>query len=131
MAAGKPAVKVVGAAEFRKAMRNMGADLKDLTAINRRAAETVAEAARDGAPVLTGALRGSVKSRATQKRGSVQAGSKGVVYAGPIHFGWPARNIKPQPFLYDALDDRRDAVVDAYEQHIEALVQKVARETPP
>ena len=131
MAAGKPAVRVEGAAEFRRAMKRMGADLSDLTAINKAAAQKVAETARDKVPVLSGALESSIKAGATRTRGSVRAGSRSVPYAGPIHFGWPARNISPQPFIYEALDERKRDVIDAYEQHIEALVEKVARETPP
>ncbi len=112
-------------------MKNMGADLSDLTAINKRGAQAVAETARDNAPVLSGTLRGSVKAGATRTRGTVRAGGKAIPYAGVIHFGWPAHNIKPQPFIYDAMDERRGDVIDQYERHIEALVEKVARETPP
>jgi hypothetical protein len=59
MAAGKPAarVQVRGAAEFRKAMKGMGADLKDLTAANKEAAKTVLEAAKENSPALSGQLR--------------------------------------------------------------------------
>jgi len=131
MAAGQPAIQVQGAKELRAALKRMGADLVDLTAINKAAAEKVAESARDIVPHLTGALGGTIKATATRTRGRVQAGSRPVPYAGPIHFGWPARNISPQPFLYEALDERRDEVVEAYEAHIEALVEKVGRETPP
>ena len=131
MAAGKPAVQVRGAAEFRRAMKNIGADLKDLTAINRQAAETVAESARDKVPKLTGALGSSIRAGATRTRGTVKAGARAIPYARVIHFGWPAHNISPQPFIYDALDDRTQEVIERYEAHIEALVEKVGRETPP
>lgn len=112
-------------------MKNMGADLSDLTAINRAAAETVADAARGKVPILTGRLRGSIRTGATRTTASVKAGNKGIPYAGPIHFGWPRHNIEPQPFLYDALDERKALVVERYEAYVEALVEKVGRETPP
>ena len=131
MAAGKPAVTVTGAREFRAAMTRMGADLKDMTAIHKRVAEIVADQSRHIVPYLGGALSGSIKSTATRTRGRVQAGSRSVPYAGPIHFGWPARNIKASPFLWDALEDKESEVVDKYEQFVEALVEKVGRETPP
>lgn len=129
--AGTPAVKVTGAKEFRAAMKRMDGDLSDLSAINKAAAETVAGDARGRAPVLSGTLAGSIRAGATRTRGYVKAGSKGIPYAGPIHFGWPRHNIEPQPFVYDALDDRRGEIIDRYEAHIEALVDKVERETPP
>jgi HK97 gp10 family phage protein len=129
--AGKPAVKVSGAREFRAAMKAMGADLGDLTAINRAAAQKVADTARSNAPVLTGRLAGSVRAGATRTRGTVKAGTNGIPYAGVIHFGWPGHGIEPQPFIYDALDERKGEVIEAYEAHIEALVEKVARDKPP
>jgi len=130
MAAPAARVQVTGAKELRKAMQRMGADVSDLTKINREAARTVLEAARGLVPVQTGRLRKSMKAGATRTRGTVSAGDRLVEYAGPIHFGWPARNIEPQPFIYDALDARKDEVVDKYEAHIEALVRKLDRETP-
>lgn len=127
-------VEVTGAVELRKALKRMGGDLKDLTKVNREAADKVAAEARPRAPRLTGALAASVKARATQKAGRVEAGSnrlgRPVVYAGPIHFGWFRRNIDPQPFIYDALDARRDEVVSRYQRRVDELVTRVGRETP-
>ena len=72
MAAGKPAarVQVKGAVEFRRAMRNMGADLKDLSRANKDAATTVLNAAKDNSPVLSGQLRASGRAKATRTSGS-------------------------------------------------------------
>jgi hypothetical protein len=111
-------------------MKRMGADLSDLTKINKQAAETVLDTARSLTPTRTGRLRKSLRAGATRTRGTVSAGGGLVEYAGPIHFGWPARNIEPNPFIYDALDARKGEVVDKYEAHIEALVRKLDRETP-
>lgn len=108
----------------------MGADLKDFTKVNREAAETVAKEGKGRAPRLTGRLAKSVRAGANQKAGYVMAGNRQVVYAGPIHFGWPRRNIRAQPFLYDALDARKDEVIRKYEQRVGDLVERVGRETP-
>ena len=86
--------------------------------------------AREIVPRLTGTLALSIRPTASQKEGAVLAGSRSVPYAGPIHFGWPSRNIEPDPFLYDALGDRRDQVIEVYEARVEALVRKLDRETP-
>jgi hypothetical protein len=123
-------IQVEGAAELQRAMKRMGADLKDLTKVNRAASDIVAQDARGGAPRLTGALSKTIKPGARKTAGYVQAGSRLVPYAGPIHFGWPRRNIEPQPFLYDALDRRADEVIDKYRDHIGDLVRKLDRETP-
>ena len=130
MAGKGPAVRVTGAKELRKALKNMGNDLSDLTALHRDLAEMVAQSARSKVPVRSGALSASIRGKGTKTRASVQAGSRMVPYAGPIHFGWPARNISPQPFLYDALDARKREVVSRYEDRVGDLVKKLDRETP-
>jgi hypothetical protein len=65
-----------------------------------------------------------VRAAGAQTRASVKAGFKRVPYAGVIHFGWPARGILPRPFLYDALDARRDEVMDAYTDGMADLIKK-------
>ena len=130
MAAGRPAVRVRGAAELRRALGNMEDGVKDLTRVQRDAADIVAQESRGLVPVGDGTLRGSIKSRASKTRSSVAAGRRSVVYAGVIHFGWPRHNIEPQPFLYEALDKRHDEVVKLYEDRVSALVRKLDRETP-
>ena len=131
MAKPQGGIEVEGAKEFRKAMKGFVSNLEDLTAIHKRAAEMVLREARTLVPVLSGDLKDTLAARGTTKKAYIKAGSRAVPYAGPIHFGWPARNIKPQPFIYEALDERKADVLNAYEAHIEALVLKVARETPP
>lgn len=131
--AGKPAarVQVKGAAEFRRAMKGMGADLSDLSRTHKDAAELVARAARQKVPIRSGKLAASIRSKATRTRAVVLAGSDAIPYAGVIHFGWPAHGISPNPFLYDAADDRTDEVIDLYNTRIEEMVRKVERTTPP
>lgn len=128
--AAAPHIEVTGAKELRRALKHMDADVRDLTRINKAAAEMVASAARERAPVRSGRLRKSISARATKTAGRVQAGSRLVVYAGPIHFGWHRRHIVPQPFIYDALDERRTEVVELYEKRVAELVLRVGRETP-
>jgi hypothetical protein len=127
---GQPAVQVKGAKELRRAMKHMDADLRDLRDVNLAAARIVAQRAEQTVPRRSGRLGGSVKPTASRSRGNVVAGSRLVPYAGPIHFGWRKRNIEPQPFLYDALDDRRTEVIDKYEAEIEGLVRRLDREAP-
>jgi hypothetical protein len=44
--------------------------------------------------------------------------------AGPIHFGWAARRIQPQPFIYEAVDRRRKEIRDRYEKLVDDLIKK-------
>jgi hypothetical protein len=65
-----------------------------------------------------------MRAAATMTSGKVRVGNAAVPYAGAIHFGWPARRIKPQPFIYDSLDGRRNAVAELYAERISGLVRK-------
>lgn len=130
MAGIRPRIEVVGAKQLRREMKQLGEDMAQLTEVNRQAAEPVASTARSLVPVLSGRLGNTIAVKATRTRALVQAGGRLVPYAGPIHFGWPAHNIAPQPFLYDALDKRADDVQRAYADHVERLVHKFDREAP-
>lgn len=94
----------------------------------REAAKIVADAAKARAPRRTGRLAGTIRAGANKKGAYVRAGRVGgsessqVLYAGPIHFGWRARNIRPNPFIYDAGDARIDAVKATYEKQINELI---------
>jgi len=96
----------------------------DMKATHKRAAAIVIAGAKRFVPVRTGRLAESIRDGSTQRMGRVRVGSASVPYAGPIHFGWPSRSIKPQPFIYDALDGRRDEVVRVYVQRIDSLTVK-------
>ena len=133
MTAGTTRLTVSGARELRSALREMGADLGDMKSINQKIADMVADEARSRVPMgPTGNLRGSIVGRGLKTRGYVKAGTTkrgNVPYAGPIHFGWPVRNISPQPFLYDALDSRGSEVFDMYAKRVGDLVQRVETDT--
>lgn len=123
--AGNKGVQIEGLRELTKALNQLGDDAKnDIKSVHADAAKDVKQAAARKAPVRSGRLRSSLRSSGTKRDGRVKAGSARVPYAGPIHFGWRKRNITPQPFLYDALDDRRDAVVKRYESEINKLIRK-------
>jgi hypothetical protein len=109
------AVEVVGLSKVLRQIKQIDPDLvAELKAANRDIADDVVTTARTLSPKETGTLAGSLRPGATNRTGLVRAGSRKVPWAGPIHFGWRARNIKPNPFLYDAFDERRDDVEDRY-----------------
>lgn len=133
---------VEGSEEFRRALKRLGNDAGDFLKVNREIARIVEAAARRRAPVRTGRLQRSITGKATKTKAYVQAGNNrkppkraktvgtAVPYAGPIHFGWPRRNIAPQPFLYSALDERRSEVIEVHKKRMDALIRRLDRETP-
>lgn len=128
---GRAGVEVEGGPELRRAFVKMGARADDLKDATRAATELVEREAESIVPRVTGALRDTIRSSVTARAGSVIAGGRSrVPYAPPIHFGWHARNIEPQPFMFDALDRRRDDVVDRYRAQVDTIVRRFDAEAP-
>lgn len=124
-------VEVEGGPQLRRAFRKLGDRADDLKPLHSDIADVVGDRADDLVPVLTGRLKRTRKDRATKTRASVEYGGAQIPpYAGPIHFGWRARNIEPQPFLYDALDDRRREVVERYLSGVDTMVRRFDVEAP-
>ena len=118
-------LKLTGLKEVRKTLKKYGDETKTaFKPANLAAAKVVIEAANYTIPVRTGTLKSTMRPIATNKSGKVRVGNAKVEYAGPIHFGWPARNIKPNPFIYEVLDGRRQEVYALYSQRISELIFK-------
>lgn len=116
---------ILGLREVQRDLRKLGDDTKtELKDTHKAAAEIVVLGAKRLVPYRTGRLADSIRALATNTSGKVRAGSASVPYAGPIHFGWPARRIAPQPFIYDAMDARVDEIRGLYDQRIEELIRK-------
>lgn len=124
-----PTVELVGAAELRLGLRRLGAEAAD-PAIARRGAELVAQAARDRAPVDTGALQATIGVEVALPSAQVVAGSPAVPYAGVHEYGWPERGIVGQHYLEGAADDQADDVTDLYADQVGGLVTDIERMTP-
>lgn len=113
-------------------------DVKELSAINKEAAGTVANAARLRAPVgkpgrkrgrgrpkSGGALKASIRAGATTKAGVIRAGSKRVPYANVQHWGWPRRGIRAKHFVSDAAIATESIWVKNYERKMNQVIKKV------
>lgn len=124
-------VEVRGLRELRRDFRKAGDDMSDLKDLHKYIADDVAGTAKTKVPVRSGRLRNSIRGSGTKTAARVRAGNNrksgptSVPYAAPIHFGWGRRGIKPQPFLYEALDDRRQEVIDRYNDEIDSIIRRV------
>ena len=118
-------VQVEGLRELRKALKTAQKGYEDVKAAGLEAAVPVEKQARVLVPKLTGALEGTIRSAGQASGAVVRAGFARVPYAGVIHFGWPGHNISPNPFLYDALDQRRSEVIKIYQERINTISKKV------
>jgi hypothetical protein len=120
----KPTITVTGQRQLKRSLKNIDGAMADLKLIHADAAKIVETRAETLAPRRSGKLAKSVRSSGTKSAGVVRSGSSSVEYAGPVHFGWPAKNIAPQPFLYDALDQRSDEVIAVYQRRVNAVIRR-------
>jgi hypothetical protein len=134
-------VRVEGGAKLRRELRAAAGDLDDLKDANAAAADYVAGIARSRAPVRTGALRATVRGNRAAGRATVSSGSATVLYAGPIHWGWPTRGvtktkgkngkrlrggpIRPNRFIWDTAQEYRDEWLPAYEQNVQSILDRI------
>ncbi len=120
-------VEIEGVTSLARAFRKAGDEDSRtlLLEANKEAAKSVEAAARPNVPVKTGRLANTLRSAGTAKGGVVLIGKAKVPYAGPIHFGWFRRHIRPALFLYDALDSRRDEVEEIYFRRLDELLARV------
>lgn len=126
------AIRVDGLRQFHRDLAKVSDALPArLKAAAREAAEGVAQTARTLVPVgrandprrgHPGLLRQTIRTGATNKSATIKAGTRRAPYAGLIHFGWYRRGIAPQPFMYSALDRRRDEVLTRFVEQVERLL---------
>ena len=121
-------VEIQGAAKLRRALKRAGVDMKELSAVNRRAAASVAAAAKPRTPVgpgKNGHLSATVRPGATQRAGIVRVGGKAKPYAGVVHYGWPARNIKANPWLIETAHDTENEWVELYMSELNRIIGRI------
>jgi hypothetical protein len=103
--AGFVSLRVEGLNAVTRELTALGVDIDDLKDAFADLANRGARIAADNAPVGSGRdphpgqLRGDIRGNRAKSKAVVTAGRVRVPYAGPINYGWPARNIEPSGFL--------------------------------
>jgi hypothetical protein len=121
----KPALQVQGAATLRRTLKAAGVGVQDLKVAHAEVAALVVRVAHPTAPRLTGALDRSTRSSGTQSAAIVRAGSARLVYGPPIHWGWPGRNIKAQPWIQDAAERSEPTWAGLYLHALDAIINTI------
>ena len=114
-------ITVSGDDTLRRTMAAAGDDLENLDQTGN--ARLVAARAQQGAPKLTGMLAASIVVKDVGK--GVAAVTSDLVYAPVIHYGWGARNITPQPFLTDALEESVNHIEEDSARQAQAILEHV------
>jgi hypothetical protein len=122
-----PVVRVEGGRKLRGALKAAeSALLDDLQALHSRIGQTVAPAAAANAPRRSGTLAGTVRTSGTKAGALIRAGYAAVPYAGPIHWGWPKRNIVAQPFLSEAAQATEPQWLADYLREVQGILGDAA-----
>lgn len=116
---GDVSVTVTGTAELASTLRRAARDLGDMTQANMAAAKVFVAVAQARAPRLTGALAAATQPAAEKDAaGFVNA----LPYFGPIHYGWPARNIEAQPYVDEAVEETEDQWLEVYNRAVAEII---------
>jgi hypothetical protein len=115
-------VEVDGLGRLRRELRKLPEQTSDLKDANARVSQLVAAEAAGRAPQRTGRLAGSVRGNRAVGRATVSAGGAALPYGGPVHYGWPAHGIEPQPFISEAAEDTEPVWLPIYESDVERIV---------
>lgn len=116
-------IKILGLKELQRSLKNFQKDVKNAPRqINAEAARLVRDTARQIVPRRSGRLARSITPGASGTKSYVKTS---LIYGPVIHFGWPRHHISPSPFLYNALDQRHDDIVDLYNKRLEELADKI------
>lgn len=110
IANGDVRLRVEGLGRTLRALSKAGADAEDMRNLMHAIGNMVIQAAHP--PIgPTGRLSGSLRAGKGKTKAVVRAGGARAKYAGVIHYGWPARNIRPNPFLTRAVQATRGTAV--------------------
>lgn len=114
-------LKLEGEQKVQGALRQVSSDLSDLKQANRDTSQLVVSVSRAKAPRRTGRLAASgVATPQTTGAGVTFT----VPYANPIHWGWRARKIKPQPFALSAAETTQPVWMGLYDRNIDQIIRK-------
>ena len=114
-------VRVEGLRQAIRALDQAGVDAQDMRDLMHAIGMLVVNASMP--PRASGTLAGTLRAGKGKTKAVVRAGGARAPYAGVIHYGWPKRNIAPQPFLLDALRRKRMDVFNALDQGVSQILQ--------
>ncbi len=117
-------ISIEGVKQVQDTLNKLERDLESNLELNKELSSTLSQKASAVAPRLTGALASSVVGNPTAEKAQIVAGSEAVPYAGVIEYGWPSRNIKPQPYLVPTVYKNMGYIVEKYNESIQKAIKK-------
>lgn len=122
-------VRVTGLRKLVRDMSSAGVAAEDIKEIMFEAGDIVTRRAVQLAPARTGALKGNIRTSKAKTKASIKVGSARVPYARFVYFGRYNASKgglyqKANPFIYDALKEKRPQVFNKIELGISDLLKK-------
>jgi hypothetical protein len=116
----KPGVTTEGIRDLQRDLRAIDRKLpREIDeALTKAVADVVLPRARQLAPRRSGRLAASLRA------GPDASVRSDLPYAGPIHWGWPARGIRAGLFAQRAFEERLDEAVDRLGDAVEDLAAR-------
>lgn len=122
---GGEGVRVEGLNALTRDLQKLGANLDDLKEVFGGVAREGATLASSFAPKKSGRLAGDVRGNRAKNKAVITAGRASVRYAGPINYGWPARNITGALFMQKADAELSPRAVDMLESGIDKIINQL------
>jgi hypothetical protein len=113
----------VGSPRLISTLARAEKDIADMSKGFAEAGKIAAQAGVSAAPRLTGALARSITSEPGDRNTAVLTSP--LVYAIPIHWGRPAHNIAPNPFLMRGAELSESRWLNALEQDAQRICNQV------
>ncbi len=117
-------VQVRGLPKVVRGLQAIGLEVEDLKDAFGTSASEAAAVIADEAPKRTGRLASDVRGNRAKGKAVVRAGRASVPYAGPINYGWPARNIAPDLFMQRGEEKYTPTAVRRLEEEINAAIRR-------
>jgi hypothetical protein len=114
-------VEVIGEEDVIRALHHLADATRNLEPAHRKAGQLLLDRADPRTPRQSGRLAASGRVDAASDETALVYDE---VYAGPIHNGWPAHNISPQPWLLETVDDSQSAVLDVFAHYLEDAIRR-------
>ena len=118
---GPARIQIKGLGRTMRKLSKAGADAEDMKTLMHSIGMLVVNAAAP--PVKTGRLAATLRAGRGKTKAVVRAGGARAPYAGVVHYGWPARNIKAQPFFVTALQSKRGEAFKMLDQGINDILR--------
>lgn len=117
-------LKTEGLAKASRALARAGDYAEDQRDLMHAIGQVVVDEAKALVPVRSGALRDAIRAGRGKTKAVVRAGFRRVPYAPVIHYGWADHNIEPQPYMLQALANKRAEAFRMYQDGMRALLFK-------